>query len=361
MLHHAATPTLLAILTVAVISACDRSADPAPTEAPPRLVRTLQVALTNEGDWREFPGIVDAERKAGLSFRVGGKVIEMLANEGDQVGKGDLLARLDDTDYKIQLESREAEYASAHADYLRGEELVKTGVISKSDFNKLQAQDATSKASRDSAQQNVEYTHLIAPFDGEVAVRHVDKFEEVNAQQIIYTLHDTSSLVIKIHVPESLMIRVREGARPEVVAEFKELPDKQFPLTFKEVSTQADASTNTFAVTFTMASNGGFNILPGMSAKVRGKPSTHFTQQKRVFYVPPHAVLEDDKGRFVYVAEPESGDRGIVQRRDVETGRLSQQGLEIVSGLVGGDHVITAGMSKMQTGMTVRMRSDSPR
>jgi membrane fusion protein (multidrug efflux system) len=78
-----------------------------------------------------------------------------------------------------------------------------------------------------------------------------------------------------------------------------------------------------------------------------------------VFFVPAHAVLEDESGRFVYVVESVSGGRGEVQRRTVETGDLSQLGLEIRSGLASGDRVVTAGMSKMRPGLPVRLATDS--
>lgn len=355
MQAHFMIHSLFAGLLFLALAACDNASAPTPPETQPRLVRTLAVTASNDSAWREFPGVVDAVQKADLSFRVSGRLVTLAAQEGDNVKRGDLLARLDDTDFKIQLDSREAEYASAHADYQRGRELVKTGVISQSDFNKLQAQDATAKANLDSARQSLEYTRLRAPFDGRVAVRHVDNFEEVNAKQAVYTLHDLSSLLVRINVPESLMILVREGARPQVWAEFNELPDQRFPLSFSEVATRADDNTNTFVVTFSMDNDAGYNILPGMSVTARGKRGVDDMGTPNVFHVPAQAVLEDDKGRFLYVVETLTGDRGRVQRRAVKTGRLSTLGLEVTAGLDVGDRVVTAGMSKMRPNLEVRL------
>ncbi len=350
---------LFGILVLGSISACQQADETTAAESPPRLVRTMVVSSDNEGNWRELPGVVDAAKKADLSFRIPGKLVSLSAKEGDDVSRDDVLAKIDDAEVRIQLKSREAEYASAHADYLRGSELIKTGVISKSDFNKLQAQDATARANLDAAHKSLEYTQLQAPFDGRIAIRHVDNFEEVNAKQPIYTLQDTSTLLIKINVPESLMIRVREGARPDVWAEFSQLPDQSFPLTLKEVSTRADKDTNTFAVTFSMENDGAYNILPGMSATVRGKPPADSTGTDSVFRVPAHAVLEDNDGRFLFTVDSVANGRGIVQRRAVETGRLSRLGLEITSGLSAGDRIVTAGMSKMRAGLEVRLGADA--
>ncbi len=356
---HPVVPLLLTTLAMLGIAACEQASSPTPSETQPRLVRTLVVTPTNGSIWREFPGVVDAAKKADLGFRVAGRLVTLAVREGDSVKSGDVLAQLDETDFRIQLASREAEYTSAHADYLRGRELVKTGVISRSDYNKLQAQNATAKANLEAARQNLEYTRLRAPFDGRIAVRHVDSFEELNAKQTVYTLQDTSSLLVKINLPESLMIRVREGARPEVYASFNELPDQRFPLRFKEVATRADENTNTFVVTFAMQEHGDYNILPGMSATVRGKPPTKRMSASSVLHVPAHAVLEDDVGRFLYSVESVSDGRGVVQRRAVETGNLSALGLEVTSGLEVGDRIVTAGMSKMRAGLEVRLATAS--
>ncbi len=350
---------LFGILTSASLTACQQVDEPAATESKPRLVRTMVVSSDIEGSWRELPGVVDAAKKADLSFRIPGKLVSLSAKEGDDVSRDDVLAKIDDAEVRIQLKSREAEYASAHADYRRGSELIKTGVISKSDFNKLQAQDATAKANLDAARKSLEYTQLEAPFDGRIAIRHVDNFEEVNAKQPVYTLQDTSNLLIRINVPESLMIRVREGARPDVWAQFSQLPDKSFPLTLKEVSTRADKDTNTFAVTFSMENDGAYNILPGMSATVRGKPPSDRAASDGVFQVPAHAVLEDNDGRYLFTVESAADGHSVVQRRAVETGRLSQLGLEITSGLSEGDRIVTAGMSKMRPGLEVRLTTEA--
>ena len=76
--------------------------------------------------------------------------------------------------------------------------------------------------------------------------------------------------------------------------------------------------------------------------------------------IPSHAVLEDNKGRFVYTAEPESSTSttAVIHRRNVTTSRLTNSGLMITSGLNKNDLVVTAGMSKMQEGLRVRLMVD---
>lgn len=348
---------LMATLSLALV-ACGQPETPDNTETLLRPVKTLIISATNQNPWRELPGIVDASRKADLNFRISGKLESMLVSEGDLVTRGQLLARLDATDLDIQLRSRKAEYQQIHADYERSKALVDKGVISRSDFNKLQAQNVTAKSNLSAAQQNVNYTRLTAPFDGRIALRYVDNFEEVSPSQPIYSLQDPNSLAIKMAVPQSMIIRAREEP-PILTAEFEALPNERFPLTKSEISTQADPTTKTFEVTFSMPDVNGHNILPGMSVTVRGQRAPGAdSKASAVMSIPAQAVLEDTEGRFVFVVTPGEEGRGTVQRQPVTTGELSGLGLQVLSGLKVGDQIVIAGMSKMRSGLEVLVRPE---
>lgn len=356
MSKHSVT-RIIAVIFLVLLTACENKSQT--IEPPPlRMVRTVEISEPNGSYWREFPGVVDAAQKAELSFRVSGNLKKMPAKEGDMVKQGQLLAQLDDSDYKIQLKSRKAEYDQAASDFNRAQSLVKQGLISRSDFDKLKATEKSAKSNLEAAKNNLEYTSLRAPFAGRIAKRYIQNYEEVSAKQPVFLLQDLSSISIKVDIPESLMIRVQRGARPEVNAFFNDIPGQQFPLTLKEVATQPDESTNTYEVTFSMQLVDGFNILPGMSVTVRGKPPHDSKAAENHITVPAHAVVEDSEGRFVFVVNETSEGHGVVERRPVKTGDLTSLGLSVLSGLKVGDKVVTAGMSKMYNGLEVRLQAE---
>ncbi len=348
----------LFILLSTFITACDRSSE-TEEEAPLRMVRTFWVANGDMDNWYEFPGVVEAAREADLSFRVSGQLKKLSAREGDRVEKDQLLAQLDATDYDIQLNSRQAEYNKADADFKRAEKLVNTGAISRADHERLKSQWETSAAALAAAQQNVAYTSLKAPFSGRIATRHVENFEEVSAKQTIYTLQDPSAITIRIDVPESIMIRARENTRPEAYAVFAQIPQRKFSLILKEVSTKADVQTSTYAVTFDMPLVDELNILPGMSVTVYGRPDNSNRVDEGVISVPAHTVLEDINGRFVFVVKREADGKGTIEKRAVTIGELTDSGLTVTSGLRIGDEVVSAGMSKMTDGLKVRLPAEA--
>ncbi|AZZ90670.1 efflux RND transporter periplasmic adaptor subunit [Hahella sp. KA22] len=345
------------LLSLGVLQGCSKTDQQTTEEKPLRPVRTLVVGAVENANWREFPGTVDAAQKAELGFRVTGKLHSLNVNEGQIVKEGEVLAKLDDTDFLIQLKSRQADYQQAHDDFLRGKSLIGKGVISQSDFSKLQAQDIAAQAALESAQRNLEYTELKAPFGGRIAKRYVENYEEVSAMQPIYALQDISSLLVKVDIPESLMITAQEGTDPEVQALFSSIPGESFPLKLKEVSSRADEATRLFNVTFSMPANPKYNILPGMSVTVRGRPPQAKAQDGAIF-VPPQVVQEDGDGRYVWTVSHEGDSTGVVNRRAVTTGAIQNNGIQILSGLEEGDEVVTAGMSKMHSGLQVRLTTE---
>ncbi len=354
-MHASFTYLSILIICGLLLSACGQSVSEQDTAPQLRSVRTHTVTPTFGNIWREFPGQVDAAQKADLSFRVSGKVNQLSVNEGEEVAADQLLAALDDTDFKIQLASREAEYNRVKKDFERAKQLVEKGVISRSEYNNFESQEAISKANLESARQNLVYTQLKAPFAGFIAKRHIESFEEVNAKQLVFTLQDLSYLTVKVDIPESVIIKSQRDGNVEVAALFDTIPDTPFPLKIKEVATQPDEATSTFEVTFSMSGTDAFNILPGMSVTVRVKPPEGAIAKSDSFFVPSHAVLEDETGRFVWIADPSDSGLGTIAKRSVETGVLTAEGIEISQGLQPDELVVVAGMSKMHDGLQVKL------
>lgn len=342
-----------------LISACSDKAASENSSDIIRYVKTQQVKSAGDSVFRELPGVVAANQEAQLSFRIAGKIEQLLVKQGDQVSEGQLLAKLDETDIKIKLKSDKAVYERALSDFNRGKALIGQGTISQSQYSQLESDLASAEANYESTKQNLAYSSLTAPFSGTIARREIDNFEEVQAKQTVFILQDVSSIDVKIDLPESIMILVTEDKKPDVVAIFDAIPDRTFPVTFKEIATQADSETNTYEVTMSMPRVDGFNILPGMSVTARAKQKIgQGNQLTSTIFIPAHAVLEDNSSRYVFIAQPQQNGLATVEKRTVVTGKLSSAGLEIVTGLNDSEHLIVAGMSKMFDGLQVRMQSE---
>jgi RND family efflux transporter MFP subunit len=349
---------LACILLPIILTGCNEEAPLPPPESRP--VKTIVVGGVTSGNYRQFPGVVDAMQKADLSFRVEGKLKEILVREGDMVEKDQVLARLDPTDYQIKLNDRKASYETAKANYERAKELIKKDAISRVDHDKIRAEYATARANLEAAEQDLNYTSLKATFPGYIAKRHVENFEEVRRKQKIFTLQDISELEIKIDVPESVMIQLRRAIEPGKVTQpkrkmyaiFEQIKDVQFPLNLKEVSTTADVNTRTFQATLKMDHPEDYNVLPGMTATVFAEVFTSESGSSMSVVLPISAVVSDtDKNAVVWIVDESTM---TVSLKPVKTGMMTSNGIT-VTGLDAGERVVTAGAAFMREGMKVTL------
>ncbi len=343
---------ILILASLFFISGCEEP--PQTYVASSRPVKTIVIGGEATGDTRSFPAVVDAIQKAEISFRVDGKVQKIHVKEGDEVKKGQTLAELDPTDFKIRLNDRQASYDTAKANFDRAAALVKKGAISQVDHDNIRAKYHTAKANRDTAKQDLLYTKLKANFDGYIAKRHVEKFEEVVLSQTVFSLEDVSTLKIKIDVPENLMILVnksREGKR-NLSAVFDNISNQEFPLSFLEASTKADPNTKTFKVTLKMDSPEKYNVLPGMTATVFADLFGEETQSDTAIALPVSAVISNnEKQATVWIVDEKTM---TVNPKKVTPGLMIGDTMQ-VTGLNPGERVVVAGAPFLRDNMKVTL------
>jgi RND family efflux transporter MFP subunit len=338
--------------------------------APEPASRPVKIFVVEGGEVdavRSFPGRVDASQRAELAFRVSGKLQEVLVKEGDLVEEGQVLARLDPTDYELVLEDRQARFDNAERNFKRAQELVNAGNISRLDFDRMEAEYRSATAALSQASKDLEYTVLAAPFRGRIAQREVENFEEVLAKRTVIWLQNIDQLDIVINLPESVVRSLRGGVSKEVgsagtrptvhaTAQFEGRGGQVFTLRPKEVATKADQQTQTFRATFTMAAPTTFTVLPGMTATVLLDLSELVTQDK-VRWVPARAVQADaGLEPRVWVLDPSTM---TVSAREVAIGRMSGSMIEITDGLAGGEEIVAVGAPYLAQGMRVTRMAET--
>jgi RND family efflux transporter MFP subunit len=366
-------PLVIAILAMTFLNACDKTPQ-VETEPELRPVRTLLLKAVDVSQALEFTAVVDALNRADLAFKISGNLTHFLVKQGDKVNKGDVIAKLDDTDLKIYVAEAQAHFDTAMADLTRAKNLVKTNYISASEFDQIRTKAQSAKAQLASANNNLDYSTLRASFDGVIAKVYSKNYQEINAKEPIVRLHDLSEIQLIVNIPESIMIHLKKNAAQGVVsATFNSIEDHNFPLQFSEVATLADEHSKTYEVIFTMKALDGYAILPGMTALVHAQVAREHSENQVYpsFYLPSHTVLKDSLGNYVYVVKEHKTGVGKIFRKPVVIGNITAQGIEVFTsftseelsgssaGLQSGDHVITAGMSKVSAGSLVKFTQSS--
>ncbi|MEQ9618585.1 MAG: efflux RND transporter periplasmic adaptor subunit [Deltaproteobacteria bacterium] len=319
-----------------------------------RPVKTMTLG-GEQGIGRSFPGKVQASQRVNLSFRVQGPLVEFPVNEGDEVNKGDLLARLDQRDYRIAYDEAYAQYIEAVADYNRYEDLYERNAVPVADLDVRRAKRDTAKARLDYARANLDYTYLRAPFDGFIGAKYVENFQEVRPFDNILSLQDITEVEIVIDLPENVIARSRDRSEMlKLYATFQSAPGEEFPLEVKEVSAQADPQTQTYRATLSMDQPEGIVVLPGMTAQVHYRGRIEQNDDGSYFVIPAIAVIPGTgTDQYVWVVDQNNQ---TVHKRKVTVGAVTgEKDIEILSGLKTGDMVVIAGITQLQEGMEVTL------
>lgn len=332
------------------------------SEAPPivRPIKILTIDETLGGRTLQYNGTIEAGEFADISFEVPGRIIELSLTEGQDVDKGELLARLDPADYQSRLAQAQADYDAAKAGFDRYQVLVERGTISRQDFEQQKRNYEVAGANLETANKALADTRLLAPFAGNVGRLYVRSFVNILAKQPILVLQDTESLDVVISVPEQDWSRARPNEEVEDVRErvtsyvtVSTFPDRQFPALLKEIAKVADPVTRTFEAKVTMQRPDDMNLLPGMTATVTvivDGENDRITEHATM--LPAHAVIADDLGKsVVWIVDPDSM---TVSAREVTVADMAGSEIRVLSGLTPGDQVAVSGVSNLRDGMQVR-------
>ncbi|MEC7838665.1 MAG: efflux RND transporter periplasmic adaptor subunit [Chlamydiota bacterium] len=331
-------------------------------------VRYQEVISTSGIQQRSFSGKTRASIESKLSFRVPGIITSLPVKIGDEVNTGDVIATLDNKDYSLQLEEAEAsllrtiaQERQATADYSRIRDLYETKSASKAELDAARAQAESAIASTNASEKKLElaeaqlsYATLHAPIDGGIAAVEAEVNENVATGQTIVIINSKSQVEVSVAIPELIITKINEGDSVEVT--FDAIPGETFPAVVSEVGVSSITAT-AFPVTVKLLKDNR-NIRSGMAAEVAF--SLLITGGQDAIFVPTQSVSGDEDGqRFVFVLLMNDNGRGRVQKRVVNIGQITNEGIEITEGLNPGELIIVAGVQFLSEGQEVEVMNSN--
>ncbi|QIZ76637.1 efflux RND transporter periplasmic adaptor subunit [Ferrimonas lipolytica] len=341
------TTDLSAVTLVALVmlTGCDAAAVQEEQQALPRPVKLHQVQVVQQHHNR-LPAIVASHKPADLAFRVSGVLTELALIEGQRVEQGQLLAQLDQRDASQALLNAQANYELAELDHQRNLKLLSKSLISKAEVDVSKAQLKSSHAALEMAENQLEYTDILAPFSGVVAKVFTENFQMVQATQVILTLQRDNLIELKAQIPESLLLHADPAvlsAQLRASASF-DADQRHHPLRYLEHSSVVTSGSQSFEMTFVMEPPRDLNVVAGMSAEIEVNFDAFNAATKATVVVPQNAVEFSDgvAQSQVWVFDAHSQQ---VSPRLVTIGSLSDQGVEILSGLAPGTLIVETGVS----------------
>jgi RND family efflux transporter MFP subunit len=356
---------------------------PVEVEVAPVTVR----AAGTQAEVLNAAGYVTARRRATVSSKITGKVVEVNVEEGMAVRQGQVLARLDDSTARAALALAEAQVEAARRAVRENEvrlaeakltlsrlsQLRKDGVVMQADVDAAQAtvdstaariaalNEQTRVAERqvDLQKTDLDNTIIRAPFSGIAISKDAQPGEMVSPVSAgggftrtgICTIVDMRSLEIEVDVNESYINRVRPGQGVKAVLDA--YPDWQIPARVITTIPAADRQKATVLVRIAFEELDP-RILPDMGVKVaflREADPQAPPQAAPVALVPKSAVRQDGDQPIVFVVTG-----GVVERRAVRVGGADGDRLEVLAGLRTGDRVVVAPPPSLVNGMKVAVK-----
>ena len=300
-------------------------------EAPPIPVETSKPV---RGDiYALYTGTapIEALAEATVIGKVGGEIREILAEEGDIVSKGQVLARLDGDRLRLELGESEARLRKLQRDYERNVDLSEKGIISAGDFEKIKFEMEALQASYNLAKLELDYTQIRAPIDGVVSERFIKLGGTINASDPVFQVTSFDPLVAYLHIPEREYRNIEADQAVSISIDALEGPSIIASVT--RVSPIVDPETGTFKITIEIYDEQR-RIKPGMFGRI----SVVYDQHANVLQVPRSAIIDEVSQTSVFVVESD-----IAVRKAVETGFSDEGMIEITSGLTDNDDVVTVG------------------
>jgi multidrug efflux system membrane fusion protein len=351
--------TMPALAVALCLSACSK--EPQPIEEV-RPVHVVKVELGGGGTQTTYTGDVRARYETALGFRVAGKVVERRVEVGSRVARGEVLARLDPSDYQLNIEAAKSQLAAASSDFAQAEDdlkryrdLYEQKFVSAAEFDRRQTAYDVAKARLEQAQAQLgvtrnqsAYTTLRADHAGIVTAIAAEVGQVVSAGQTVMRVARPEEMEVVIAVPESRLDELR-AARQAAITLWAE-PGARFAGRIREISPSADPVTRTYSVKVTL-----LDPTPRVQLGMTANALLGTGQGEPVIRLPLTALFQQGDKPAVWLVDPKTG---RVTLTPVEVARYTQDAVEIASGLAEGDLVVRAGVHKLHAGQQVRVLAE---
>jgi RND family efflux transporter MFP subunit len=346
---------LYGLIAILALAGCGEN--PAPVTPPPRAVKLETVGTTISAEMR-FTAQVRQEQRAELGFEGGGRIAAIAVDVGDQVRKGQLLARLDPEPTRLRVEQAEANVRAALAELeerktqLRQQQaMFDDGAISSATlttsrvaFEAAQSKSRVADSERDLAKRASRQAEIRAPFDGTVVARLLQPQTDAGPGQAVLQLEGQGHTQAVATVPADVGASLTAGA--STTGYRSNAPDKPFTLRLRSISMRLETGATVQAI---------FD-LPAQEEALRSGESLLLAlpTAPTALTVPLTAIvptLEKDAAVvFVYDAQT-----GHVLRRDIVTGPIEGARLQVRRGLAPGEKIVSAGASFLTNGQAVAL------
>ncbi len=284
------------------------------------------------------------DEEVNLAFETSGKITGIFFNEDTAVEKGQLLAKINDEPLQAQLKKLEAQVKLSEDRLYRQSELLERDAVSREAYEQAQTELAMLQADIELVKANISQTELRAPFDGVVGFRYVSEGAYVSPTTSVARLTKIVPLKLNFAVSEKYVDAVRQGTRVRFTVDGYL---DAFEAQVYAVSSEVDLATRQLDVKALYPNYRG-QLMPGRYAAV----SIVLYELDNAIVVPAEALVKEMGIDKVYVSRD-----GVAQPVTITAGQRTDSQVEVVTGLMPGDTLITTGTLQLRQGLPVKIEN----
>lgn len=285
---------------------------------------------------------LEAPGEAQVVAKTSGVMVQLLAEEGDQVTAGQVLARIDGDRVRLEAQRQLATVRKLENNFRRSQELAAQKLVSAEASDQIKYDLESARASYALAKLELSYTNIIAPISGVVAQRMVKPGNLIGLNAPVFRIVNNSHLEGVLNAPERELSRLKAGLPLRMVVDA--VPGKVFEGKVDRVSPVMDSGSGTFRVVC------AFDNAPELRPGMFGRIEVVYDQRQDALTVPRSALLEDEGEPALYIVRGK-----IAKRTPVTVGYSNGELAEILSGVKEGDMVVTAGKVAIRDGTEVQV------
>lgn len=347
-LLRAASYALAAVTVLTTVSGCGASDGGQKTRVVAGHVKIATARPQTEKITISYPGKVIPREDVNISFRIAGPISKVHVKQGQFVKKGQVMAEIDERDYKIQLSATEAEYLQIKAEAERVIELANRNSAAKNDRDKAEYGLQQITAKYNAHKNALADTKLRAPFDGYVQKVNFSAGETVGAGLPVISMISGSTPEVEINIPSEDFVKRDKFDGFHCTLEV--YPGKTYPVRLIDITKKANLNqlfTARFA--FTSDMSGGDVPYAGMSATIY---IDYNYGTGALVSIPVGALFEENGQSMVWVLEKDN----TVHQRVVKIVEIKRDGYVNLSyGVKEGENVVVAGVHSLTSGQKVEI------
>jgi RND family efflux transporter MFP subunit len=338
--------SIVTIVLAALLLSC--SGNKQKEESFVRNVKVTNATRVNELSKLSYSGVVQGAHDINVGFKTAGQIQKIYVDQGDYVKKGQLLAQLDSSDYKLGLDTYKIQYAQVKDEVSRLKAMLNAKTISENDYEKAKAGLDQLEIQVKTYQNKVNYTTLYAPTSGFIQSVNNAPSEMIDAGSPLFSLIDNSNYEVEVDIPAKQYVEKELFKGYFMTSRF--IGDKELTLNLVSISPKADGN-QLYQMRF-IIENPNSRITAGMNIELHIEKEN--IEHINKYTITPHAVFSRNEKTYVWIYSD-----GKITSKEVKVDGIDENGDLYISGVTESMQIVRAGVNALHENEAVVVLKDA--